>query len=137
MQERPLRGLERYYSFGTLGFAALDLFGANVRAVGLAGHPELRAGWYLLCLGCAALALLRPGWAALAGFAESSANLLLLVLSVFLPLLALADQASRGEVIGQNPFTPAFLINFGLASAVALWLWPRPAALLARRGARG
>jgi hypothetical protein len=125
--------LDAYYSFGTLGFAALDaLFGANVRAVGLAGHPELRAAWYALCIGCFALGRWRPGLAALAGFAEASANLLLLILSVFLPYLALAEQVSRGEAMA-NPFGPGFLINFGISSAVALFLWPYPSAPLVRR----
>jgi hypothetical protein len=124
-QDRPRAWLEAYYSFGTLGFAALDaLFGANVRAVGLAGHPELRAGWYALCLGCFALARLRPAWAELAGLAEAMANLLLLVLSVFLPYLALADAVSRGDLLGANPFAPAFLTNFVISSAVAVALFP-------------
>ena len=62
----------------------------------------------------------------------ASANLLLLILSVFLPYLALAEQVSRGE-LGANPFGPGFLINFGISSAVALVLWPYPSAPLARR----
>jgi hypothetical protein len=117
--------LGAYYSLGTLAFAAADLaLGANLRAVALAGRPGLRAAWYALCLACFAIGRRWPGWAEAAGLAESSANLLLLVLSVFLPYLALAEAVSNGALGAASPFTPAFLVNFALSSAVAIALFP-------------
>lgn len=118
------RWLEAWYLAATPCFALADLLlGANVRAVGLAGHPELRAGYYAACLGCGALSWLRPGWAGAVGLAESSFNLLLLVLSLFLPYLALAEAVSRGETPAHNPITPGLVTNFALCSAVWLALF--------------
>lgn len=117
--------LGAYYSLGTVAFAAADVaLGANVRAVALAGRPGLRAAWYALCLACFAIGRRWPAWAEAAGLAESFANLLLLVLSVFLPYLALADAASGGALAGAGPFTPAFTLNFVLSAAVAIALFP-------------
>lgn len=115
--------LEAYYA-ATPAFALLDWqLGANVRAVGLADHPELRAAYYAVCVGCAAVAWLRPAWAGLVGLAESGVNLLTLVLSIFVPYLALADAVLRDEAPRHSPITPALVLNFCLAAGVALALF--------------
>ncbi len=111
------RLIEGYYALTPL-FAAGDwIFGANVRAAGLADWPGLRASYYALCAGCFLLAHYRPRIAGAVGLAESSANLLLLVLAVFLPYYALVDSVSEAG-IGANPFTPSFVTNLLLASGI-------------------
>ncbi|MBW2280602.1 MAG: hypothetical protein JRG76_00010 [Deltaproteobacteria bacterium] len=111
------RLIEGYYGLTPL-FAAGDwIFGANVRAAGLAGWPGLRTAYYALCVGCFLLAHYRPRVAGAVGLAESSANLLILALAVFLPYYALADSVSEAGV-GANPFTPAFMANFLLAAGI-------------------
>ncbi len=113
------RGIELFY-LATPLFALVDwTAGANVRAVGLAEHPGWRAAWYVGCLGVGVLMHLRPRWSLPLGLLESSTNLLLLCLSFFLPYFALADRILREEAV-ENPFTPAFVANLILASAVAV-----------------
>jgi hypothetical protein len=108
----------RLYYAATPVFVVVDaLAGAPVRAAAFAGHPGLRAAWYGVCLGCLAVSYLRPAWSAPAALLESSANLLLLALSVFLPYYALLDGVLAG-VPAANPFTPSFVVNLLLASGV-------------------
>lgn len=122
-RRRPLRWIAAYY-LATPLFAVADMvFGANVRAVGLADHPEWRAVWYAGCLGCGVVALVRPSWASVAGLAESALNLLLLALSVFLPLLAFADRASQGAMVHGVPFGLDFATNLVLSSLVWVTLF--------------
>ncbi len=112
----PRRWLEGYYLVTPLFVAADWIFGANVRAAGLADWPLLRAAYYVACGGCFCLAHFRPGWALAVGIAESSFNLLLLVLAVFLPYYALIESVSQSGT-GANPFTPAFVTNLLIASS--------------------
>jgi hypothetical protein len=70
-----------------------------------------------MCLACLGLLYLRPAWSTAVTLTESSANLLLLVLSVFLPYYAMAEQALNGEPL-VNPFGTAFMLNFLLAGGV-------------------
>jgi hypothetical protein len=122
-RRRPLRWIASYY-LATPLFAGADLlFGANVRAVGLADHPEWRAVWYAGCLGCGVVALVRPGWTSVVGLAESALNLLLLSLSVFLPLLAVADRASQGGMVTGSPFGLDFATNLLMSSMVWVTLF--------------
>ena len=122
-RRRSLRWIAGYY-LATPLFAGADLlFGANVRAVGLAEHPEWRALWYAGCLACGLVALVRPGWTSAAGLAESALNLLLLALSVFLPLLAMADRVSQGGMLGASPFGLDFATNLVLSSLVWVTLF--------------
>jgi len=111
------RLIEGYYGLTPL-FALLDwAAGENLRVVGLAGFPGLRVAWYAGCLGCLALAHWRPAWSAAVGVAESTANLMLLALSVFLPYWALVDSVSEAGA-GANPFAPGFATNLLLATGV-------------------
>jgi hypothetical protein len=113
------RWIEGYYGL-TPAFALLDWwFAQNVRAAGLEGFPGLRLGYYALCLGCFVAAHYRPAWSAAIGIGESSANLTLLVLSVFLSYWALVDSVSETGA-GANPFTPEFATNLAIATSV--WL---------------
>jgi hypothetical protein len=124
------------YYLATPAFAAADLvFGANVRAVGLADHPEWRAAWYAGCLACGVLSFVRPAWASVLGLLETSANLLLLPLSLFLPYFALANRILDGEVVTENPITPGFVVNLILAGTVWVVLFYARAGLGGRRPA--
>lgn len=125
------RWIEAYYGLTPL-FALADwLFGENVRAAGLAGYPGLRAAYYGVCVGCFVLAHYRTRWAGAIGLGESSFNLLLLVLSVFLPYYALIESVSESGT-GENPFTPQFVANFLLAGGV--WCASYYGAMPGRRG---
>ncbi|MBI4521476.1 MAG: hypothetical protein HY701_11610 [Gemmatimonadetes bacterium] len=115
----------RAYYLATPLFALVDWLGANVRAVGLAGHPEWRAGYYAVCTIAGLLVHFRPRSAAYVGLVESSTNVLLLVLAVFLPYFdAVASVASGGTAFGL-PFTARFVVNFLLSGAVwvAIFQW--------------
>lgn len=118
------RWLQGYYVATPL-FALVDwTLGANVRAVGLAGHPELRAAWYAGCVVAGIAMLWRPAWSAVLGLVESGTNLLLLVLSILLPYWTLADRIVDGAPV-ENPITPALVTNFVIAGGVAVALFQR------------
>jgi hypothetical protein len=115
----------RAYYLATPLFALADWLGANVRAVGLAGHPEWRAGYYTACTLAGVLLHLQPRWAAGIGLLEASANVLLLVLAVVLPYLdAVASVAAGGTAIGL-PFTFGFGVNFLLSGVVWVAIFQR------------
>ena len=112
------RLLEGYYWLTPL-FALVDwTFGANVRAAGLADHPELRVAYYALCTGCAVGIHARPALSGPVGFAESSANLLLLFLSLLLPYYGMLDDALRGSFPAESPITTGMVWNFLIAGSV-------------------
>ncbi len=124
------RWIEGSYALTPLFVLADWVFGENVRAVGLAGFPGLRAVYYAACVGCFALARYRPSWAAAVGVAESTFNLLLLLLSVFLPYYALIESVGESGG-GANPFSPEFMLNFAIAGGV--WCVSYYSAMPARR----
>jgi hypothetical protein len=112
-----VRWIRLYYGL-TPVFAVADwLFGAPVRAAAFASEPGLRAVYYGMCLACLGVLYLRPAWSTAVILTESSANLLLLVLSVFLPYYAMAEQALNGQLL-HNPFDTVFALNFLLAGGV-------------------
>lgn len=118
------RWIEAYYWVTPLFALADGVFGANVRAAGLAGHAELRAVYYVLCLACAAAVHVRPALAGLVGFAESSLNLLILVLSLMLPYYGmLADAAVGGVLPVESPISPGRVMNFMIAGSVWVFVF--------------
>lgn len=109
----------RLYYAATVLFALADwLFGANVRAVGFAAWPGLRAVYYGACLGLALLMRWRPAWAAPLALLESGVNLVALHLAVLVPYFALADAVSEHGTPG-SPYGPGFLVNFLIAGTIA------------------
>ncbi len=110
------RWIEGYYLATPLFVIGDWVFGANLRAVGLADWPLLRAGYYAACIGCCCVAHYWTGRALVVGIAESSFNLLLLVLAVFLPYYALIESISESGT-GANPLTPEFVTNLLIASS--------------------
>jgi hypothetical protein len=118
----PRPGLRRTgflhaYYWATPAFAALDLLvGVPLRAAALP-DPYARLAYYAFCLGCAALLQLRPRAAAIVALAESSVNIMLLILSVYLPVIGVLDLAETGDVGGPQ-LTPIRLANFALSGFV-------------------
>jgi hypothetical protein len=108
----------RVYYLATPLFAVADWLGANVRAVGLDGHPGWRLAYYAFCTIAGVVLKVRPRWAAVVGLTEASVNLLLLVLSVFLPYYdAVASVAAGGTSI-DLPFGLGFLANLIISGVV-------------------
>jgi len=115
----PSAALVRLYYLATPAFAVADWLGANVRAVGLAGHPEWRAVYYAVCTLAGVLLFLRPRWSDAVGLGEASVNVLLLVLAVFVPYLdAVSAVAAGGLPPAALPFSVGFILNFLLSGAV-------------------
>jgi hypothetical protein len=109
--------LRAYYAATPLFALADFVLGASVRAAAFGARPGLRSAYYGLCVACLALSFARPGWSSAVALAESSLNLLLLVLAVFLPYWALADAVLDGRAVA-HPFSPGFVVNFCLAGAI-------------------
>jgi hypothetical protein len=106
----------RAYYLGTPLFMLFDLlWGLNVRAVALEHLPAARYLYYAFCLACGVATLRWPGWTGPVGVAESSVNVLLLILGVFLPYFAAIRALAEGQAV-TNPFTPQFLVNFALSA---------------------
>jgi hypothetical protein len=125
----PLRSLPwaPVYYAATLAFALADgLAGANVRAVGFAAWPELRAFYYVLCGLCGWLAWRAPAWAAPVTLLESSVNVAVLCASLLAPGWGLAPEGAAANL-------PQLVINFlisGTAGTLAFYqsLWSLPGA---------
>ena len=118
LRARPLA----LFYLATPAFALLDLAGGlNLRLSFLAGHPALRVGYYLTCLGLGWL-ILRAGRrsSALVGLGETALNLMMLCLSVVVPLAELPMRVTAGAAI-YNPFTPLFIANLVISAAVFLY----------------
>jgi len=114
--EDATRRLLRFYYLITPAFAVVDaLLGAPIRASALE-DPNLRAAWYG---GAFALGLLMrrfPALTAWGALLESSANLLLLLLAVLLPIWSLLDGPTAEAVT----FGPVRMANVLLVGAITI-----------------
>jgi len=109
--------IRRYYLLTPL-FIVLDtLFGLNVRVSGLA-PPELRYLYYGLCLLCALGCYWQSRYSALIAMAESSINLLVLLASVMVPIVRLADLA--GDTTASAGISGYNVVNFLLTGGILL-----------------
>lgn len=108
------------YYLATPLFAVADLaVAAPVRVAGvLTGGP--RVGYFLAVFALGVLCRVRPGAAPWVGMAESSVNLLLLLLSILLPIWSLADPGAGAHPLPVG-LTPAAAGN-ALLSGAALVL---------------
>lgn len=104
-------------------WAADGILGWNVRAAALEGHPAWKALYYLFCLGCGGLLWFRPKLTRLVGIAESSTNIVLLVVGMMLPYFQLIERLSVGGLPGANEsaFTVEKSLSF-LASGLIWWV---------------
>jgi hypothetical protein len=117
--------LVKLYYLATPAFAIADWLGANVRAVGLADHPQWRIGYYVVCTLAGVLLQVRPRWSGVVGLVEASSNVLLLVLAVVLPYVDAISIAAAGAVPPALPFTAGFFANFLLSGAVWVIVFQR------------
>ncbi len=100
------------YYLATPLFAILDLaFGVNVRAAGLQGMPSLRTFYYGVCTVAGVVTFYRPALSWIVGLAESSINILILILGVLLPYYALFQQV-EGDRAFRSPFSASHVMNF-------------------------
>lgn len=108
--------IQAYY-LGTPVFWVLDVaLSAPIRAAALP-HPGWRLMYYAFATACGVLARRRPHLTPFIGLAESSMNLLLLVLSVLLPIFTLPALVAEGAEVSL-PFGPAQLLNVLLSGSM-------------------
>jgi hypothetical protein len=102
MALRSLAWTRLYYA-ATLAFALADgLAGANVRAVGFAAWPELRALYYGVCGVCWWVVWRFPAWSGPVTLLESSVNLTVLCAAVlFAPWLAFEGSPAAPPSLAQ------------------------------------
>ena len=114
------RVLRAYYA-ATFVFLVLDYgAGLNLRIAGLEGFPQLKAGYYLVIVGCFGLTLWRPAWSTAIGVVESLATLITLIFSV-----ALRSMFAGPQLAGAGPVGLAEIVNFLIAGSIAWYAWQR------------
>jgi hypothetical protein len=92
---RSLNPIVAYY-LATPAFAVADLvFGVPVRLAGIADAAH-RLVYYVVVFSLGILCRLRPTTAPFVGMAESTVNLLVLLLSILLPIWSLPDAVLSG-----------------------------------------
>jgi hypothetical protein len=113
MSLRSLAWTRVYYA-ATLAFALADgLAGANVRVVGFAAWPELRALYYAACGLCFVVTWRAPAWSAPVTLLESSVNVTVLCASVlFAPHLGWASGTPEA-----TPDLRQLLLNFAISGS--------------------
>ena len=132
--ERPPRSrlLEAYYLL-TPAFLAYDLMvGASIR-VSAIPTPELRYAYYAGIFGLGFLVRKRPRTGPFVGIAESSLNLLLLILSVLLPIWGAADAAAAGTPLDGAVITREKLLNVLITGPVLVIAFKQNEAALWRQ----
>ncbi|HVH68214.1 MAG TPA: hypothetical protein VM716_10135 [Gemmatimonadales bacterium] len=110
--------LRGYYLATPLFWLASAIWGVNVRVAFLDDFPLGRDAYYLLCFTLGLVMLRAPRQASRLAFAESAANLGLLILSVAVWYLRMLDWAA-GPSVAVRVVTPAELVNFVLTAVVA------------------
>lgn len=110
--------LRWYYIATPLFWLVGVIWGVNVRVAFLDDFPVGRNAYYLLCFVLGIVMLRAPEYASRLAFAESAANLGLLMLSVAVWYLRMLDWA-QGPSVAVRVVTPAELGNFVLTAVVA------------------
>jgi hypothetical protein len=117
-RDARLRLVQLYY-LATPAFVVSDfVWGANVRVAFLDEYPAARCGYYAVCIACALVTWRLPRLSPLIAYLESSANIALLALGVWVAYLGVIAQAAA-ETPLVNPFTPETITNL-IVSACAL-----------------
>lgn len=118
-----LAWLRFYYWATPIFFLADAVWGVSVRACFLP-RADLRYGYYVFCLLCAAVWHRWPAAGPWVGMGESAVNLLLLSLGVMLPIASLPDAVlAGGEVV--MPLGPSQLVNVMLSGTVLILAFHR------------
>jgi len=110
--------LRWYYIATPLFWLVGVIWGVNVRVAFLDDFPVGRNAYYLLCFVLGIVMLRAPQYVSRIAFAESTANLGLLILSVGVWYLRMLDWAA-GPSVAVRVVTPAELANFVLTAVVA------------------
>jgi hypothetical protein len=109
--ERGRPTLAAVYYLATPVFALCDwIFHWNVRVAALDGRPALKNTYYAVCTAAGVLTYWKPSLSRVVGLAESSVNILLLILSFMLPYYALIGNFTGDQTYA--PFTPTRVLNF-------------------------
>ena len=111
------RLIEAYY-LATPLFFLVDVFLSFPIRVSALADPGLRYLYYAFALGCGVASRVRPKVGPYVGLAESSLNILLLVLSVMLPIVQLPDRVFAGEISLPAPISGLTLANFVLSGGI-------------------
>jgi hypothetical protein len=105
--------------FSTPLFVGLDvLYGISLRIPFLDALPGAKAVYYATELACAVAIAVRPRWTAMIGFAESTLNIVLLVVSTGAAYLSVLESAGSPDVVMVNPFTPEKVASLVLSASV-------------------
>ena len=110
------RLIEAYY-LATPLFFLVDVFLSFPIRVSALADPGLRYLYYAFALGCGVASRVRPKVGPYVGLAESSLNILLLILSVMLPIAQLPDRVFAGESL-PAPISGLTLANFVLSGGI-------------------
>ena len=110
------RLIEAYY-LATPLFFLVDIFLSFPIRVSALADPGLRYLYYAFALGCGVASRVRPKVGPSVGLAESSLNILLLVLSVMLPIAQLPDLVFAAESL-PAPLSGLTLANFVLSGGI-------------------
>ena len=109
--------LLRAYYLATPVFGVVDaVVGVNIRIAALP-DPALRTAYYVFAFGCGLLCRWRPRLTPAVGMAESSLNVLLLVLSIMLPIWQLTETVFT-DAPWVTPFSTVPIANFILSGSV-------------------
>lgn len=119
ISEDQYKRILKIYYFITPVFVLLDyVAGVKIRIVFPAGFDGFALVYYIICFGSVFVAFKQTMVAAIFSLLESSINLLLLLLSVFLPLVML-DQTLEG--VGGFRFGLTELIHFFIVGSFLLF----------------
>jgi hypothetical protein len=110
--------LRWYYLATPLFWLGGLIWGVNVRVAFLDDFPVGRNAYYLLCFVLGILMVRAPTYASRLAFAESAANIALLILSVLVWYVRMLDWAG-GPSVAVRAVTPTELVSFVLTSVVA------------------
>ncbi len=123
------RLIEAYY-LATPLFFLVDVFLSFPIRVSALADPGLRYLYYAFALGCGVASRVRPKVGPYVGLAESSLNILLLILSVMLPIAQLPDRVFAGE--SHHSRHPSRASPWPISCSPGAFWWP--ASTSTRRG---
>lgn len=114
------RWLSIYYLATPLMWAVDIVWGLNLRTAGFASLPILKHIYYSLCCACGLALWYKPAWAPLVGAAESTVNILSLILGVLGPYYQFLGNVGASDAAPiHNPLSVNVVVNFVLAGSMA------------------
>ena len=100
-------------------FMALDYaYGVSLRVPFPDTMPAAKMAYYLVDVACGIAMAFRPRWTAAVGLAESTANIVLLIVSTWAAYLGMLESAASPDVVVSNPFTPEAVASLVLSALV-------------------